>query len=90
MSSPVPLDTAQRAALAVMFNHGEPSAVWATCAYCAGEEAFMAVTSKNLRPAERTGGTALGAQLRALTYGITLLLAVLAIYAVVGVLSRAA
>jgi hypothetical protein len=46
----------------------------------------MAVTSKNLRPATRSAnGSALAAQLRAFTYGVTLLLAVLAIYAVVGV-----
>lgn len=46
----------------------------------------MAVTSKHLRSTSQAiGGRALGAQLRAVTYGITLLLAVLAIYAVVGV-----
>lgn len=46
----------------------------------------MAVTSKNLRPAARAAqGTALGAQLRAFTYGVALLLALLAVYAVVGV-----
>lgn len=47
----------------------------------------MAVTSKNLRPVARahTAPSGLVAQLRAVTYGITLLLAVLAIYAVVGV-----
>jgi hypothetical protein len=47
----------------------------------------MSVTSKNLRPIDRadTVGAALGRQLRTVTYGATLLLVVLAVYAVVGV-----
>ncbi|HWQ13478.1 MAG TPA: hypothetical protein VNL77_11795 [Roseiflexaceae bacterium] len=46
----------------------------------------MAVTSKNLRPVDRvdTVGAVLGRQLRTVTYGATLLLVVLAIYALVG------
>jgi hypothetical protein len=46
----------------------------------------MAVTSKNMRATGRPSSVAVfAAQLRALVYGTTLLLAVLAIYAVVGV-----
>lgn len=47
----------------------------------------MAVTSKNMRSSAAVdrGEPSLGAWLRSITYGITLLLAVLAIYAVVGV-----
>jgi hypothetical protein len=46
----------------------------------------MAVTSKNLRTTSADqGGSSLGARLRSITYAITLLLAILAIYAVVGV-----
>jgi hypothetical protein len=46
----------------------------------------MAVTSKNLRPVDRAGtvGAAVSRHLRTITYGATLLLAVLAVYAVVG------
>ena len=46
----------------------------------------MAVTSKNLRPIDRanTAGAGLGRQLRAVMYGVTLVLAVLAAHAVVG------
>ncbi|MEN9937704.1 MAG: hypothetical protein RLZZ387_4283 [Chloroflexota bacterium] len=47
----------------------------------------MAVTSKNLRPVDRadTAAVALGQQLRAVIYLVTLVLAMVAIYAVVGV-----
>lgn len=51
----------------------------------------MAVTSKNLRPVRRAdsadqgNSASWGRQLRAVTYGVTLVLAVVAVYAVVGV-----
>jgi hypothetical protein len=51
----------------------------------------MAVTSKNLRPVNRAdtavagARSGLGQQLRAVIYGVTLVLAMLAVYAVVGV-----